>query len=63
MSDQRSQGGKKEGTNNPQGNTDKHQTVQQGEAQQEGQEGVAQRPPKGQPGGPKHRAKSGRSGG
>jgi hypothetical protein len=49
MADQRSQGGKKHGTENPPGQSEQHQTTHG----HKGQEQAPQRPPPGQPGGPK----------
>jgi hypothetical protein len=48
MADQRSRGGKKEGTGK-QEDAQKHQPVRE----REGEEGTKTRPPEGQPGGPK----------
>jgi hypothetical protein len=52
MADQSSRGGKKQGGQADQGRRDQQQTVRQ-DPGKEGQEGVPQRPPVGQPGGPK----------
>jgi hypothetical protein len=49
MSDQRSQGGKKQGNAGPEGTREQHQPTHLGQEKNEGQ----QRPPTGEPGGPK----------
>jgi len=49
MSDQRSQGGKKKGTEEDRGHTEQHQSTHESQ----GQDQTNQRPPKGEPGGPK----------
>jgi hypothetical protein len=60
MADQQNRGGKKvgQGRDRP---SDQHQGVETGRRDEEAREGVYQRPADGQPGGPKHGPKSGRS--
>jgi hypothetical protein len=55
MADQRSRGGKKSGTDKPQGQSEQHQPAHQNDAKLDDQK-ESSRPPAGQPGGPKPNA-------